>query len=69
MDLSRPRFEVEIPMPNMSGGRIDNGNQVIAYTFVFDMDDYPTFIAIIRLSSFLVFLIGLIKMTPYLITW
>jgi hypothetical protein len=64
-----PRFEIDIPLPDFSSGRIDNDNSQIAYTFVFDMGEYPTLIAIIRASVFVIVLIGLIKLTPSVITW
>lgn len=64
-----PRFEVNIPLPDFSGGQIDNENSSIAYTWVFAMEDYPTFVAIIRWSVFLIFVFGLIKATATVLTW
>jgi hypothetical protein len=64
-----PRIEIDIPLPNFSGGRIDNDGSTVAYTFVLDFSDYPTFIAIIHFATFIAVIIGLIRITPMILTW
>jgi hypothetical protein len=66
---TRPRFEIEIPLPDFSGGTINTSNMTTAYTFVFDLDNHPTLIAIIQLGVYLIFVMGLINITPKVIVW
>jgi hypothetical protein len=64
-----PRFEMKIPIPSFSSGGIGAGSEETAYTFVLDLNEYPTLIAVINWGVFLVFLVGLIKITPSVLTW
>jgi len=54
INTDAPRFEMHLPEP-------------LNYTFVFDMNDYPQMIAVVRWSILVIFAIGMIKTTPRII--
>jgi len=54
--LEAPRIVMDIPAP-------------FNYEFVFDMNEYPLFIALVRWSTLAIFAIGMMKMTSKIIRW